>query len=443
MKIRNKLLTFLVLLTLLFTFILSLSSCSLRYAGSEEILSKEELASNAAGEKNEDRSFVWDYLDEWDFPRFDRRKLKRIETLYRKYYYKELAPSYELAKAVATDFLENSYGEIEDLTSIQKVTDAYINALVDAIGDRYSHYRTNEQYDSYQGAMSGNTVGIGVSVQTTLVENGLRVIRALKDSPAEKAGILAEDVITKIDGESVTEIGYQAASEKIKGESGSTVILTILRGEEILEISVVRGAVPELTIDYSLELSGEGVGYIRIKSFKKNTDELFEEAVDYMKEKGAKAIIYDLRGNGGGYLSSVVNMLDYIAEDGTTLVSYSHNYDDPSVANDGHSFRIPSVILCNGASASASELFASSMRDMGKAGQFPVTIVGTKTFGKCVMQNTYTLTDGSAITMTVAYYYPPSGECFDGEGLVPDVEVTATAKQLGAAYDEALKLISN
>jgi len=441
MKIKNKLSLFLVLLTLLFTVTLTLSSCE---AGSEEIFSKEVLAENVLSEKNKSRDSVWEYFDAWDFPVFDKGKLKKTEKLFRDYYYKDIPSSYELACTVANDFIENKY-DGTDLSSSQKVSDALLYSFVDAVkkatGDNYCFYRTNEQYDNYTSNMSGNFVGIGVNVQTALVEDGILVLKPLRNSPAEKAGILEGDVITAVDGKKVLDIGYETAVSNIKGESGTEVVITVKRGEKSLDIKVTRGPVVELTVDYYID--EDKVGYIDINSFKKNTDELFIEAIDYMKENGAKAIIYDVRGNGGGYLETVVNMLDYIAEDGITLASFSNDYGDAETSDDGHSLSLPTVVLCNGQSASASELFTAGLRDICAMGYFPVTIVGQTTFGKCVMQNTYTLSDGSAITLTVAYYYPPSGVHFDGEGIAPTVTVKGDAAQLESAFSEANKLINN
>ena len=161
-----------------------------------------------------------------------------------------------------------------------------------------------------------------------------------------------------------------------------------------------------------------------------------------MKQNKVSAIVYDVRGNGGGYLDSVVNMLDYIAPDGMTIASFSNDYDKPDVAKDGHSYYVPTVIICNGSSASAAELFTAGIRDIGNRGHFPVTIVGENTFGKGIMQSTFTLSDNSAITMTVAYYNPPSGVNFHGKGIPPNVEIKGKAAQLSKAFDEAKKLLT-
>ena len=440
MKLKNRIFSLLILLTLLFSFSFTLTSCFAMNAGSDEIYSKEQLAANIEAETKTDRTYVWQYLDEWDFPSFDGSKFKTIETLYHKHYYKanELPSAYTIAKTIATDFLENTYDTV-DLTSSQKVTDQFLYAYVKAIGDKHSFYRTNEQYEDYTSNLSGTFYGIGATVRATEDMTGMLVLEPARNSPAEKAGVLKDDVIIAIDGALISEIGYQEALERVKGKSGTTVVLTIIRGESQIDVPVVRGPIPELSVDKTVI---DGVGYIVIKSFKQNTDEMFIEAVDYVIANGAKVIIYDLRNNGGGYLSTVLNMLDYIAKDGSTLISYSNDYDDPEIANDNHSVTLPSVILCNGASASASEVFTVSMRDLAAMQGFPITIVGETTYGKFVMQNTYSLSDGSAITMTVAYYYSPTGKEYNGIGITPDVEISGAQNQYNQAFEEAKKLLS-
>ena len=454
MKIKNKISLLLVLLTLLFTLTLTLSSCGDTAAGSDVIYSKEEILASVNSEKNEDRGLVWEYLDHWKFPAFDKAKLRKTENLYRKKYYEEIPSSYYIATEIANAFLEETYDNI-DLSNSQKVTDALLYSFVEVIGDPYSFYRTNEQFEDYTSEMSGTKpafYGIGVNVRTILVDGGILVIKPIRNSPAYKAGVLANDIIIAIDGVSVAETGYDAAVESIKGEAGTKVALTIKRGEDTLEITVTRAPVVNPTVDY--ELSENKIGYIDINAFKGNTDELFIEAIDYMVENGAKALIYDVRYNGGGYLETVVNMLDYIAKDGTTLASFSNDYASSEKSNDGHSLSLPTVVVCNASSASASELFTQGLRDLGEMGQFDVTVVGQTTYGKFVMQNTYTLHDDSAITLTVAYYYSPLGKQFNGVGISPNVDITvglddkeieklSDSDYLDPAFLEAEKLIQN
>ena len=165
-----------------------------------------------------------------------------------------------------------------------------------------------------------------------------------------------------------------------------------------------------------------------------------------MEANGARGIVYDLRNNTGGYLSSVLNALDYIAPKGTTLLSFSNDYKKDEVSKSAHTYLIPTVVLCNGMTASAAEIFVAGIRDIADMGHLDATIVGTKTFGKGIVQSTYTLFDGSTITMTVAYYMPPSGKNYHGEGITPDVTVEASETgdaQLDRAMAEIQALLTN
>ena len=438
MKKQNKkhLSKALFLLLLLIT-VFTLASC--RSAGSDTVLDIPTLESNIQSETDYSIDCVWEYLDRWEFPRFSATRFSEVEKIFEKHYYKELPKRYDAAVKTAEIFLEDYYSKT-DLSNESLVTDALITSYVDAVGDRYSIFRTPVEYDDYSSNMSGKYIGIGVTVIQN--ENDLiEIVSTDEGSSAEAAGLLAGDVIFKVDGKSVIEIGYSAAIDLIPGEEGTNVSLSVMRGDKELTFSIARKKIVEKSVIYSLE---EGIGYIRIKSFKSNTDEQFEKAIDYMKDSGARGIIYDLRSNGGGYLESVENMLEYIAPKGTTLVSFSNGYDDPFVDNDSHSYYAPSVVICNNNTASAAELFTAGIRDLSKMGYFDAMIVVVTTRGKGIMQNTYHLLGGSTLTLTVAYYNPPSGKNYHEDGIEPNriVELGADSDtQLAAAYEEIEKLI--
>ena len=414
-----------VLLVLLFT------SCT-RSAGSDTVYSKDILTENVTRGATSEHDFVWQYLDEWDFPTFTASKLKSVETTFRVYFYKDVPDSDELAPTVALAFLEGYY-DLVDLTDEGAVTDAIIDSYVTSLGDRYSVYRTKDEYKDYSSGMSGNYTGIGIVV--TQSDEGLIHINSVNEGgSAYEKGLKAGDLITSVDGIPVLERGYEDSINAISGEEGTTVTLTVDRDGESLTFTLTRRKLVESSVTYSLE---NGIGYIKISSFKSNTDEQFIAAVDYMEKNGVKAVIYDLRNNTGGYLSSVLNALDYVAPKGTTLASFSNDYDDDEVSRSSHSFLIPTVVICNEMTASAGELFTAGIRDLADMGYLDATLVGTKTFGKGIMQSTFTLSDGSTITMTVAYYMPPSGKNYHEVGITPDVVVERTKDgdvQLDAAY---------
>ena len=416
--------------------ILSFTSCT-RSAGSDTIYSKETLTENVTRGTTSSYDFVWQYLDEWDFPSFTSSKLKSIEVTFRSHFYKEVPKAGELAPVVALAFLDGYY-DLVDLTDKEKVTDAIIDSYVSSLGDRYSVYRTKDEYKDYSSGMSGNYTGIGIVVSKN--DDGLIHINSVNEGgSAYDEGLKAGDLITSVDGIPVLERGYEDSINAIAGEEGTTVTLVVDREGESISFTLTRRRLVENSVTYSLE---NGIGYIKISSFKSNTDEQFIEAVDYMEKNGAKAVIYDLRNNTGGYLSSVLNALDYVAPKGTTLASFSNDYDDAEVSKSAHSFLIPSVVICNEMTASAGELFTAGIRDLASMGYLDATLVGTKTFGKGIMQSTYTLSDGSTITLTVAYYMPPSGINYHEVGITPDV-VIERSKEGDAQLDAAKAAIES
>lgn len=427
----------LLLLSALLVF--SLTSCT--EAGSKTVYSKESLQENVTRGASSELDSVWEHFDEWNFPRFSKSKLSAIERSFEKHFYKQLPSPATHATAAARIFLDEYYDGCAD-SGVEEVTDALARSYVAALGDDYSYYRTKEEYSSYSTGLSGSFVGIGINVRKAEGSEGIYVSSLIDGGSAAEAGVAVGDIIISVDGKSVEELGYEAAITAIGGKADTSVTLGILRSDTEKEITVLRRKIEERTVSYDLK---DGVGYIKITGFKENTDEQFREAVDYMKENEAAGVIYDLRSNGGGYLSTVENMLDCISPEGITLVSFSNDYDDDYVAKDEHTFLIPSVVLCNKGTASAAELFTAGIRDLSSMGYMEAKIVGTATYGKGVMQNTYRLTDGSAITMTVAFYNPPSGENYNGVGITPDVHVeresAAVDDQLERAYEEINELI--
>jgi carboxyl-terminal processing protease len=209
---------------------------------------------------------------------------------------------------------------------------------------------------------------------------------------------------------------------------------------------MMRAKITETTVSYKT-YSGGKVGYIRISSFKSNTDDQFVDAVNALELIGVEAIIFDLRNNGGGYLNSVCNMLSYLVPTNTEIASFS-NSKEPIYATDGkgseheaegdHVLTVPAIVLCNEYSASASELFTAAMRDYNTMGLLSCTVMGKTTFKKGIMQSTLTFTDGSTLTLTTALYNPPSGTNFHGVGVAPDITladgadyITEALRQLG------------
>jgi carboxyl-terminal processing protease len=272
------------------------------------------------------------------------------------------------------------------------------------------------------------------------------------ESPAEKAGLKVGDFIYAVNGVTVEEIGYLNAVYHIRGEIGTDVEITVIRGAEFVTVTATRGEVEEINVEYDFDDETK-LGYVRIVSFKGNTFDQFKNAIDEVMAKGAVGIVFDLRSNPGGYVQSVCDVLSYIIPTDKTLLSYQYkgkdevvikSYDDGKGGYD-HVIDLPMTVICNEYTASAGEIFTAAIRDYRDEGLMKATIVGTNTFGKGIMQNTFPYTDDSTVTLTVSYYNPPCGVNYHGTGIAPDVVVELSEDrdtQLEAAYAELLKLIN-
>ena len=290
----------------------------------------------------------------------------------------------------------------------------YLNAL----GDPYTVYYTPEEFNELMESTSGRYSGIGVVVQQNT--NGMiTVVRPYLDGPGYAAGIRTDDIIYKVNGEEVSGQDLSLVVSRIKGEAGTTVDLQIYRPStnEYIDMTVERAELEIETIQH--DMPADGIGRISMSSFDTVTYDQFMDAFHLLKEDGMQALIIDLRDNGGGLLDSATDMLDELLPEG--VLTYTEDRDGKrEYYRSGASaiLDIPTVVLVNGYSASASEIFTGAMRDYGAA-----TIVGEKTFGKGIVQVILTLGDGSAMKITTSRYYLPSGVCIHEQGIEPDVEV--------------------
>ncbi len=309
---------------------------------------------------------------------------------------------------------ENFYQDVDE----EAAMDCALKGYVAGLNDPYSSFLTEDEYTSWQVMESGTSVGIGVTVQST-EEGNMLVVEVTKGSPAEQYGVLVDDVIVAVDGEKVVDLGFEEAVAAVKGDIGTEVVLTIERGEEQLECSVVRGEIVTVT-SFGMMLEGN-VGYIRISNFRENTDEQYSEVLETLLENGAESLIFDVRSNGGGLLSSLEKTLDPLLPEGVIAVAnYGNGTVNNIVESDAAELDLPMAVLVDQNTASAAELFAASLHDFEKA-----FLVGTTTFGKGVMQDTRTVS-GGAVTLTVATYQTVRGECYHGVGVTPDYEEMLT-----------------
>ncbi len=306
-----------------------------------------------------------------------------------------------------------------DKVSDEEIADGIYQGMINALGDRYSRYHTAASLTELQEEDEGAYYGIGVRVQLDEEMGLLRVIRVTKNSPAEEAGLLPDDLLYAADGTELAGLGIDEAVALIKGIEGTRVTLTIIReGEpDVLEISVERAKVEDEMVNY--RMLDDGIAYIQIYEFTDATIDQFAEALAASKASGMKGLILDLRANPGGTLDSVLEVARNILPKG--LIAYLEDKGGHRVEYtcDGkRELEVPLVVLVDGNSASASEFLAGAIRDHKKG-----TLVGTTTFGKGIAQSTMMLNDGTGLTLTTEGYFLPNGESVHGVGIEPDVYV--------------------
>ena len=294
------------------------------------------------------------------------------------------------------------------------------------IGDRYASYYSVEETEDKLNSLAGSEVGLGLKVTQTS-DGSVIVFDVMADAPAQKAGLQEGDVITEVEGQSVTGMTLYQVRDLLIGAVGTTANFTVARGEETIPFSILRENYTNVSVSYSVM---GGIGYVSVDEFNESTDEQFIAAMDDLQGQGVSAVVFDMRNNLGGTLDSVAKSLDYLLPEGPIVYKTAKNSSrEVLYSSDAEEVELPMMVLVNGQTASAAELFACALRDYGKA-----QLVGTLTYGKGCMQNFEQLSDGSGINFTVANFDPPKSENFDGKGLIPDFEVTLTDEQTENFY---------
>lgn len=311
--------------------------------------------------------------------------------------------------------LEDNYiGELDD----EQMIEMAIKGYVEGVGDEYTEYYTPEEMDEQYSTAMGNYVGIGIYMIINYKDGNITVVEPMEGSPAEAAGIKAEDLIVKVNGEEITPENVTELSNAIKGEEGTKVTLTIKRGEEEFDVEVERQRIEVSHIDS--RMLENNIGYIRIIDFDGGAAEEFKENYEQLKNQGAKALIVDVRSNGGGVVDEAIDILEMICDKGSTLLIETDKNGNEEVIKSEETpiINMPIAVLTNGYSASASEIFAGALKDLDKA-----TLIGTKTYGKGVIQSLIRLTDGSGIKITTEEYCTPNRNKINKVGIEPDIEV--------------------
>ena len=304
-----------------------------------------------------------------------------------------------------------------------------LNGYVEGAGDRYGEYYTADDFKSITQENQGNTVGIGVYVNYSQEYNAIKILSVMENSPAHKAGVKAGDIIVYVDGESVSELGYYVALEKVKGEEGTKVNLTLIRNGEEVSLTVTRAKVVTESVFYHQYEYDKTIGVIRVIEFNNAVPEQFKNAIEDLMSKGVTSLVFDMRSNPGGTLTSVVEMLDYLLPEGDIAhVTDAEGNIQKTYKSDADYLKgiEKMAVLTNENTASAAELFTSALRDYNKA-----IIVGTKTYGKGSMQTVYMLPDGTGLRLTTNKYNPPVSENYDGVGITPDIEIELSEALVG------------
>lgn len=323
-----------------------------------------------------------------------------------------------------TDKEEEIYNTIDEyyLNGIDndKMKDGIYKGMVDSLGDPYTVYYNTEEYKQFTSSSSGTYSGIGVAVSQNVTTGAITIVKTFKKGSGEKEGMKPGDVIYKVEGKKIEGLELSKVVSMIKGEEGTFVKVTVLRDGKEIEFNLERKKLEVDTVNYRMEdRSGKKIGYISVSEFDEVTASQFKSAISELNKEGMEGLVIDLRDNPGGLLDVTCEMLDRMIKKGLlvyTVDKYGKRVDED--ATDSDSFDKPVAILVNGNSASASEVFSGAMKDYKAA-----TLVGTKTFGKGIVQSIVPFGDGTAMKVTVSKYYTPNGVNIHGTGIEPDVVV--------------------
>ncbi len=333
-----------------------------------------------------------DFIEKVKSQSFDIAKINKVKALLDRYYYKG--------------------------TDQEVLLEGAVDGMTEALGDPYTGYLNAKEYEALMTDTRGTYAGIGIVVTADKEDNLITVVSPIEDTPGEKAGILPGDKIIKVDGKDVKGSELDMAVSMMKGPEGTKVTLTIIRKDEKepLEKEITRDKIVLITVkDKMLK---NNIGYIRISSFDQKTYEDFLKAYNRLTKNGMKALIIDVRNNPGGLLTEVVDVADRLLPKGIIVYTEDKNKKRINWNSDSRQVQIPIAVLINEGSASASEILAGSVKDTKKG-----VLIGTKTFGKGVVQDVFELGDGSALKVTISEYFTPSGINIHGTGIKPDIEV--------------------
>ena len=322
--------------------------------------------------------------------------------------------AYETKVNLIKKYLNTYY--YEDVPE-EDIEESIYKGVVNATHDKYSTYYSAKELKIQNEGWEGKFYGIGAVLSYDPDKEYVQIEEVEDGSPAKEAGLQAGDYIVEVDGVDIQGMEITEVVRMVRGDEGTTVHLYVARDGKPLDFDIVRGEIKSTTVAY--EKMDDGIAYIAIGSFADTTVESFKEAVQEAKDDGAKGVIFDIRGNGGGGLDVAVAICQEILPQGLIVYTQDKYGNKEEFYSDGtKAWDVPMVVLTNKGTASASEIFTAALRDFGVA-----TVVGKTTYGKGVYQVVKTFTDGSAIKLTAGRFYSPKGECFHEIGIEPDVDI--------------------
>ena len=310
---------------------------------------------------------------------------------------------------------ESFLGEVDE----KKLEEGLYEGYVSGLEDPYSVYYDAEDTKSFMESSEGEYSGIG-AVMTQNKDSGIITLtHVYEDSPAMKAGLANEDILYKVEGKEVTGEDLTEVVSRIRGDKGTEVELTVLRGKKNEEVTVVavRDTIETQTVQ--TRMLEDHIGYLSVSEFDSVTYNQYVKGLNDLQGQGMKALVVDLRGNPGGNLNTVCDILDLMLPKGLIVYTQDKKGEKREMTSDEENqFTLPMTVLVNGNSASASEIYAGAIQDYGLG-----KIVGTQTYGKGVVQQIFDLRDGTCVKLTIAEYYTPKGRNINGTGITPDVKV--------------------
>ncbi len=338
-------------------------------------------------------------------------------TCYRVYAKKDFG--YEAKARTIYNIADKNYvGDIDEKKVFEGI---YLGMLYDST-DKYSTYISAEDYEDYKIKTTGNYVGIGALMTIDANDYSIIVNTVYENSPAAASGLKPGDKLIEVEGKKVNYDNYADAVDMVRGKAGTAVKLKLFRPSDntTYEADVTRADIDQPTV--ASAVIDENIGYIKLGGFESVTYDQYMNEYKKLRDQGISSLIIDLRDNPGGLLDVVAKIADELIPKGVITYTEDKNGKKEYINSAENEIDIPLVVLVNEHSASASELLTAAVKDTGKG-----TIIGKNTYGKGVVQTTFPLTDGSAVKLTTARYYTPKGECIDGKGVAPDIEVTNPA----------------